>query len=256
MRQLTEVAPGVLVAGAGLYRTTSTVVLGPDGACLVIDPAVTVTEVAGLAAELARRGLRPRAGWSTHPHWDHLLWCRELGPAPRYATPRAAAAAERERGALIGELAAAAPGHDLDFFGRVTALAADRIPWDGPAAQILGHDAHEIGHGAVFLPGTGTLLAGDMLSDVEIPLLRAADDDPVGSYRAGLELLARVGGVRVVVPGHGQPGDGAEFRRRVAADQRYLDDLEHGRPSAAADERIGAGWLRAEHDRQFALVHG
>jgi hypothetical protein len=27
------------------------------------------------------------AGFSTHPHWDHLLWHPRLGDVPRYATP-------------------------------------------------------------------------------------------------------------------------------------------------------------------------
>jgi len=251
-----QVAPGVLVATAELYTTTSTVVLGSGGGCLVVDPAVTVAEVAGLAAELDGRGLRPQAGWSTHPHWDHVLWSAQLGDVPRYATPRAVQAAEAERPELVDGVTGSAPGHDLTLLGRLTALTQARIPWDGPAAHVLEHDAHAIGHGAVFLPDTGVLLAGDMVSDIEIPLLSAGGADPVGRYRAGLEILSAVDGIRVVVPGHGQPGDGAEFRRRVAADLRYLDELERGAPSAGHDERIGDGWLRAEHDRQFALLHG
>jgi hydroxyacylglutathione hydrolase len=255
VRELTEVAPGVLVATAVQYTTTSTVVVGRGCGCLVVDPAVTVAEVTGLAAALAGAGLRPLAGWSTHPHWDHVLWCAQLGDGPRYATPRAAAVAQRERAGLIDGVNAAAPGHDLELFGRLTALAADSIPWDGPAALVIEHDAHELGHGAVFLPESGVLLAGDMLSDLEIPLLSAGEDDPVGRYRAGLEKLAAVADVRVLVPGHGHPGDRAEFGRRVAADLRYLDALERGAAAAGQDERIGAGWLRAEHDRQFGLLH-
>jgi hydroxyacylglutathione hydrolase len=256
MRALTEVAGGVLVATAVQFTTTSTVILGAAGGCLVVDPAVTVAEVAGLAAELAGRGLRPVAGWATHPHWDHLLWDRRLGAVPRYGTPRAAAAAQRQRAALIEHLAEAAPGHDLDLFGRLTALEAGQVPWDGPDALVIEHAAHEAGHGAIYLPESGTLLAGDMLSDLEIPLLNSDDPDPLGSYLAGLELLARLPDVQVVVPGHGHPGDQAEFRRRVSADLRYLDDLGRGTSAAGQDDRIGASWLRAEHDRQFAGLHG
>ncbi len=69
-----EVAPGVFVATAELYTTTTTVVAGADGGCLVIDPAVTVAELDELASWLSATGLRPVAGWSTHPHWDHVLW--------------------------------------------------------------------------------------------------------------------------------------------------------------------------------------
>ena len=88
-----EVAPGVFVATAEIYTTTTTIVAGAGGGCLLIDPAVTAADLAALAGWLSARGLRPVAGWSTHPHWDHLLWSRALGDAPRYATPRAVAAA-------------------------------------------------------------------------------------------------------------------------------------------------------------------
>jgi hydroxyacylglutathione hydrolase len=255
MRELTEVAPGVLVATAVQYTTTSTVVVGAGGSCLVVDPAVTVAEVTGLANELARRNLQPAAGWATHAHWDHILWCAELGDVPRYSTQRGVELVQRERAGLIEGVNAAAPGHDLELFGRLTPLQGNRIPWDGPAATIVEHDAHEIGHGAIFLPETGTLLAGDMLSDLEIPLLYPGDPDPVGRYRAGLELLAALEPVRTLVPGHGHVGDAIEFRRRVDADRRYLDRLASG-AREADDERIGGGWLLAEHERQFRMLHG
>jgi len=255
MRELTEVAPAVLVTTASQYTTTSTVVVGAGGSCLVVDPAVSVAEVTGLAGELAQRNLRPVAGWATHAHWDHLLWCSGLGDVPRYATRRGVEVVQRERAGLIEGVVAAAPGHDLDLFGRLTALDGNRIPWHGPAAIVVEHDAHEIGHGAIFLPETGTLVAGDMLSDLEIPLLYPGVPDPVGRYRAGLEVLAALNGVRAVVPGHGHIGNAAEFRRRVDADRRYLDALARG-SRAVDDERMVSGWLLAEHERQLTLLHG
>src|ERR1700722_12232338 len=91
-----EVAAGVFVTTAEKYTTTTTIVAGAGGDCLLIDPAVSVADLAALAGWLTARGLRPAAGWSTHPHWDHLLWSRALGGPPRDATPRAVAAAARE----------------------------------------------------------------------------------------------------------------------------------------------------------------
>ncbi|HWG03332.1 MAG TPA: hypothetical protein VG164_15975 [Trebonia sp.] len=111
-----------------------------------------------------------------------------------------------------------------------------------------------------------------MCSDVEIPLLDLESADPLGSYRAALDRLASVAGVRVVVPGHGRPGDAAAFRSRLAADAAYLDALP--RPpaasaaadfSAAADSSVAAAvtdprlaaapdWLLADHARQLAFA--
>jgi glyoxylase-like metal-dependent hydrolase (beta-lactamase superfamily II) len=249
-----EVAHDVFVVTAEQYTTTTTVIAGADGGCLVIDPAVTVDELDALASWLTEHGLRPVGGWSTHPHWDHVLWSRALGAdVVRYATPRAAEVALRERQGLIDAVGESAPGHDLALFARTEPLVSAQIPWDGPRAVVVAHDAHAPGHGALFLPETGVLVAGDMCSDIEIPLLDMEAADPFGGYRHGLGLLAAVAGVRVVVPGHGHVGDAAEFRRRVAADLAYLDMVQAGHDPP--DPRLsGADWLRAEHARHRALA--
>jgi hydroxyacylglutathione hydrolase len=242
-----EVAPGVFVATAEVYTTTTTIVAGDDGRCLLIDPAVSVADLAALARWLGERGLRPAAGWSTHPHWDHLLWSRALGEVPRYATPRAAAVAASERAGLTEGVQGSAPGHDLELFGRVEALTGREIGWPGPRACVYPHDAHAPGHGAVFLPDSGVLIAGDMCSDIEIPLPDLDAPDPFGGYRAGLAVLAGISGVTCVVPGHGHVGDAAEFRGRLAADLAYLDAVAAG--ADHPDPRLTQDWLRAEHAR-------
>jgi len=253
MQRLQEIAPGVLVATGEQYTTISTVVTGQAGGCLVVDPAVSVAEVAGLAADLAAAGMTPVAGFSTHPHWDHVLWSQDLGPeVPRYASEPAVLVAGRERAGLISGVQEAAPGHDLELFGRLVPLAADTIPWDGPAAQVIVHDGHAPGHGAVFLPDTGVLLAGDMLSDIEIPLLDFDEPGQLDSYGAALDRLAAVEGVRWLVPGHGHVTDAAGFRERLAADRHYLDQLSAGRPFD--DPRLTADWLRAAHAAHLKAV--
>jgi len=248
---LTEIAPGVLVATSSYAVTTTTVVAGSAGACLVIDPGVTVAELTGLAGELAARGLRPAVGWSTHPHWDHVLWSRELGGASRYAAPAAVATAETGRDGILDDVQQTAPGHDLELVGRMRPLDAPAIPWDGPEARLIVHDGHAPGHGAVFLPGCGVLITGDMCSDIEIPLLDTDAADPLGDYRTGMERLASVPGVRQVIPGHGHVGVPAELRRRLALDAAYLDAVAAGKP--ADDPRLtpdSPAWMRTAHEDQ------
>jgi hydroxyacylglutathione hydrolase len=97
VQRLRQIAPGVLIATAERGTTTSAVVVADDGGCLVIDPAMTSDDVAGLAADLAEGGLRPRLGFATHPHWDHVLWSRDLGDVPRYAAPAAVRLVEQDR---------------------------------------------------------------------------------------------------------------------------------------------------------------
>ena len=252
MRSLTEIAPGVLVGTSSYALTTTTVVAGSTGSggCLLIDPAVSVTELGALAVSLRALGLRPSAAWSTHPHWDHVLWSAEFGGAPRYAAPAAVTAAETERDGILTEVRHDAPGHDLSLVGRLRPLDAATIPWDGPQARLIVHDGHAPGHGAVFLAGTGVLVAGDMCSDAEIPLLDVLAADPLGDYRTGLARLAAVPGVRQVIPGHGHVGEAAEFRRRLALDSAYLDAIAGGKPSRDPRLEGCADWLRVTHEEQ------
>ena len=74
------------------------------------------------------------------------------------------------------------------------------IPWPGPRTQVVIHNGHAPGHAAVFLPETGVLLAGDMLSDVEIPLPDLAMADPLGDYHAGLDGLRPCWGCALSCP--------------------------------------------------------
>ena len=267
MPVLTEIAPGVLVATSEFMLTSTIVVAGYDGGCLVIDPGVTAAEMSALGLALGALGLRPVVAWSTHPHWDHMLWHPSLGDAPRYAAPAAVAAltalteagagAGTGRDAMLEEARRSAPGLDESLFGRLAPLAASAICWDGPVAELIVHDGHAPGHGAVFLPGPGILVAGDMCSDVEIPLLDTTAADPLGDYRTGLSRLGAVPGVRQVVPGHGHAGDGAEFLRRLTADWAYLDGLSSGLRSG--DPRLvtdSAGWMRDAHAEHLRIAIG
>lgn len=256
---LAPIAPGVWVATSRVFVTTSTVVVTPDRRALVVDPGVHRDERASLAAEVLARGWEVVGGFSTHAHWDHLLWTTALGSPPRWARAAAVAAAGAERAALSVELHRALGVDDEE--GLAGAVRLCPVP-DGalpglPEVVVVGHEAHAPGHAALLVPAARTLLAGDMLSDVEVPLLDLSAADPLGDYRDGLDRLAAVvatGDVDVVVPGHGRPASRAEAARRVADDMRYLDDLASGR--RCADPRLGRApaWLVAEHEAQAGAL--
>ena len=153
---LRQVADGVLVHQSEFLQSNTIVVQGRAGV-LLIDPGVTDNEITCLANDLRELGQPVVAGFSTHPHWDHLLWHTELGTAPRYGTAGCAAtvrdrlsdagAKARVAGLLPADLADQIP---LDLLGLVTALPSDamEIPWDGPRVRIIEHRAHAPGHAA------------------------------------------------------------------------------------------------------------
>ena len=190
---LRPVAEGVLVHESAFVQSNAVVVRGRAGV-LLIDPGVHGYEMAALANDLRELGQPVVAGFSTHPHWDHLLWHARLGAAPRYGTARCAATVRDRlsdaRGkARIAELIPPdiAEQIPLDLLGLITGLPAGtaQIPWDGPQVRIIEHQAHAPGHAALAIEERGVLVAGDMLSDVLIPLLNLNDTaDPIEDYLA------------------------------------------------------------------------
>lgn len=246
----TQVAPGIWVATATIWTSLTTAIVGPDGGCVLVDPGITVPELEARAHEARAREWRVVAGFSTHPHWDHVLWRADWAGVPRWATPEAVASQARTRDADLARADAEAPGQDRQQFGRLTPLppGATTLPWDGPDVHVVAHRAHAAGHAALAVPHAGALLAGDMLSDLEIPLLDTDAEDPLGDYWAGLETLERAvaeHGLHTLVPGHGHVGDAAELARRLAADRRYLDALASGR--LPEDDRLRTPWLADAH---------
>ena len=231
---LTPVTEGVLVHESAFLQSNTVVVVGRAGV-LLIDPGLTRDELDCLANDLSDAGQTVVAGFSTHPHWDHVLWHARFGSAPRYGTARCAADirellsdatwTEQVAEALPPEHAGDIP---MDLFGVVTGLPAstDRIPWDGPQVRILEHQAHAAGHAALVIEDRGVLIAGDMLSDVLIPFLDLEAADPIEDYLAALRLLDGVASaVQVVVPGHGSVGGAGQLRERIDQDRAYVQAL-------------------------------
>ncbi|WP_432545713.1 MBL fold metallo-hydrolase [Kineococcus sp. SYSU DK004] len=261
---LTEVADGVLVHRSELLRNNTVVVRGPSGA-LLVDPGVTRAELERLTSDLRDLGDAVVAGFATHPDWDHALWHPGLGDAPRYGTARCAASLQQLRSApdwrdtfvqgLPPEIADETP---VELFGLVTALPADavEVPWDGPRVRVLEHPAHAPGHAALLVERARVLVAGDMLSDVFVPMLDDPREgsDPLADHLTGLQRLADVAGeADVVVPGHGSVGDARELRARLAADLAYVRALRDGRPTD--DPRVlrpepGWEWVADLHEGQ------
>ncbi|MFD0661149.1 MBL fold metallo-hydrolase [Thermocatellispora tengchongensis] len=187
---LRQVAEGVLIHQSELLQNNTVVVQGRAGV-LLIDPGTTGGEMACLANDLSDLGQAVVAGASTHPDWDHVLWDARFGEAPRYGTARCAADMRdllsdadwkaRVAEGLPPEIAEEIP---LDLFGLITGLPAGtaQIPWDGPNVRVIEHQAHAQGHAALLIEERGVLVAGDMLSDVLIPMLDLSAADPIEDY--------------------------------------------------------------------------
>ncbi len=251
---LRQVADGVLIHESEFCQSNAVVVQGRSGV-LLIDAGVLGDEMACLANDLGESGQPVVAGFSTHPHWDHLLWHPLLGAAPRYGTARCAATVQArlsDAGAKA-RVATLIPADiveqvPLDLLGLITGLPAEttQVPWDGPQIRIIEHQAHAPGHAALLIEERRVLVAGDMLSDVLIPMLNLnGPADPIEDYLAALRLLEGVAAdVDVVIPGHGSIGGADQIRTRIGQDRAYVHALRDG--GVPDDPRIGPsakhGW--------------
>ena len=250
-------------------RTTSTLVVA-DGHALLVDPSWDPDELAGLAADVAAAGIEVALGFATHAHHDHLLWHPALGSAPRLASPAVARQCATDRDAIVAGLGPDWPAELADLVGRVDAVglgaggpdagglgeggpgavAGTALDWPGPEVRLLTHDAHSPGHTALWLPEQRVLIAGDMLSDVELPLL---EDSNPAAYAAGLARLREPAAqARVLIPGHGRIAADGAAALRWAADQAYLSALTRGR--TPVDDRLRQPGMAQAHAANLATA--
>lgn len=249
----TQVATGVFVTTSIKYATNSTVLVSGSDVILV-DPSWEPAELSGIADWLDHCGLGVVAGFATHAHHDHVLWHPRFGEAPRWAGAAAVDLAAAHRSELIDRLGASWPTELADLVGLLTPAPPGHLPWDGFPVELVTHDAHAGGHTALWLPEQRTLLAGDMLSDIELPL---AEETGMGDYRAGLESLSPfVSRAQVLIPGHGSPAveanEPGSVAARLDADQKYwLDLLNTGN---SADPRIVLPEMAQAHEHNQNLA--
>jgi len=210
---------------------------------VLVDPGIDGSDLDELADDVDRLGVPVVAGFSTHPHWDHLLWHSRFGDVPRYATPGCVQVASDARERAQAMAAESASGVPLELIGLLTPLPADGGPVPG---EIVEHEAHAIGHAAILLADSGVLLAGDMLSDVLIPLLDPRRPDQVSAFETALDRLGEAARhADVLIPGHGAVAQGPEVAGRLAADRAYIDALRRGEDPV--DGRLAQDWLAGPH---------
>jgi glyoxylase-like metal-dependent hydrolase (beta-lactamase superfamily II) len=246
---LSQVADGVWVRQSA-WVWSNAVVVQADAGVVLVDPGIDGSDLTQLADDVDMLDLPVVAGFSTHPHWDHLLWHTRFGDVPRYATAAGAQAAgdARELGQRMA--AESATGIPLELLGLVTPLPEDggQVP-----GEIIEHQAHTVGHAAMLLADRGVLIVGDMLSDLLIPLFDPHGQGQPDVYKAALDRLGEAATrVDVLVPGHGAVARGPEVEARFAADLAYVDALRRGQEPV--DERLEQDWLSGPHQSNVELA--
>jgi len=229
-------AEDLIVFISRVWQTTCTALrAGEEG--VLIDSVVYPDELSALPEVLERASFPVCGLLATHGDWDHLL--------ARLAFPRASLGVGEATAARL----AAAPGEaqrslrrfdEEHYVQRETPLSlagAQALPVPGrlelgagAGAELELHPTagHTADGTAFWISWRSTLVCGDYLSPVEIPML-AGEPGAADSYLATLERLAAlVARARHVIPGHGAPLSPELAQRILAEDRDYVGALAAG----------------------------
>lgn len=229
----------VLVCTSAHWQTTCTIVRGPvaegeeapPAEAFVIDSPVLPGELEALPALLEQVGWPCSGLIATHGDWDHLLGRLAFPQASLGVAETTAARLTGEPGAAARELRAfdernyIERGRPLQL-GQFQALPVPgRLEVGAGEIELHPTEGHVPDGMAIWIPWARTLVCGDFLSPVEIPML--SEGGSRSAYRATLERLAPlVEQAEHVVPGHGAVLDGVRAAAILREDLAYLETLE------------------------------
>lgn len=203
----------------------------------MIDSPVLPEELVVLASLIDQAGFpRPSGLLATHVDWDHVLGPIAFPDAPLGCAETSAMRLRAEPGAAQRELRA----FDEELYiererplslSSVQALAVPgRCELGEAQLELYAAEGHTRDGMAIWIPWARVLVAGDYLSDLEIPTFN--EGNRVDDYLATLERLRPLlHSAAHVVPGHGRVLDAA----------RALVVLEQDRAYVRALRELGAG---------------
>jgi len=237
----TELGPGIRARRSEVFRMNSVLLAHAEHA-VVVDPGVLPSELDDLAGAVAACSPAEVTLVFTHGDWDHVLGRPWWPHASTLAHDRLAAELRRNRDAILGSaieaVARAGERWERGFEPfrpgvEVSGLHFTRLgPWRLVLRNAFGHSPSML---SAHLPEHRLLIAGDMLSDIEIPMLQ----QPCEVYRRTLlELapLAENGAIETLIPGHGSITRGrGEALARIRRDLGYLEELERRVRAARAE---------------------
>jgi glyoxylase-like metal-dependent hydrolase (beta-lactamase superfamily II) len=236
----TRLEGGIHVRQSAAFQMNSVVLLDP-GQIVIVDPGILASELDDLARVVADAGAAVTLVF-THAHWDHVLGRPWWPTAQTLAHDRFATEVRKDAARILDEIRALAAKHGERWERGFTPFRPDHSvsglrflklgPWRLVLRDAPGHSSSQI---SIHLPDSGVLIAADMLSDIEPPML----DGPCRPYLEtllGLLPLAEGGAITTVIPGHGSIATGRDaVLVRLRSDLDYLERLEAGVMKAIAE---------------------
>jgi glyoxylase-like metal-dependent hydrolase (beta-lactamase superfamily II) len=226
----------------------------------VIDSPVLPDELEMLPSLLAQAGFPAPSGiLATHADWDHLLGGLAFPGLPLGVAESTARRLRAEPGAAQRELRSFDEELYLERERPLALGAPQELPVPGHLEigdrrlELHPTGGHTSDGMAVLIPWAGVLVAGDYLSNIEIPML--SEGGSVQDYLATLgRLRPLLAGVEHVVPGHGPILAAEDAGRVLDADAAYLRALAERGADAELPEGRRSREMRAIHARNAARL--
>ncbi|MCZ2101467.1 MAG: MBL fold metallo-hydrolase [Chitinophagales bacterium] len=223
----------ITVFESALYRTTTTLI-ALDQAILIIDPNWLPVEIDYIVKYVTHNYKNHKQYLIfTHSDYDHIIGYCAFPGAEVIATIQLAENPYKEQ--IIDEIQSF---DNTYYINRDYPIRYPDVNWvilhDGQTMHIGGCELifyHAQGHCAdalfVVIPNYGIWIAGDYLSNIEIPLI----DDNLIAYTKTLEkaknIFHQYPSVHILIPGHGDTATHRlEIKRRIHNDKKYLDLLQ------------------------------
>ncbi|HEY3216556.1 MAG TPA: MBL fold metallo-hydrolase [Candidatus Eisenbacteria bacterium] len=249
-----DLGGGVQVRQSVAFGMNSTLLLHPEHA-VVVDPGVLPSELDDLARAVREADPARVTLFFTHAHWDHVLGRPWWPDAETLAHDHFTSSVRAQRDHVLDQARKQAEAHGEAWNQGFEAFRLDHAvsglhllklgPWRLVLRDAPGHHDTQL---TAHLPEQRLLIAADMLSDREPPLLAR----PCSVYRRTLQELwplAEHGAIDTLVPGHGSVARGRdEVVARLRRDLAYLERLEaavraalrEGLSLEQTEERLGA----------------
>jgi glyoxylase-like metal-dependent hydrolase (beta-lactamase superfamily II) len=248
----------VVVVVSRAFQTTCTLVRSQTEA-FCIDSPVFPDELEIVPAIAQQAGFGVVGLLATHADWDHLLGGYAFPEAPLGAAETSAARLMNEIGTPQRELRAFDEELYVERPRPLSLPGAQQLPVPGHVSvgerelELHPADGHTEDGMAVWIPWARVLVAGDYVSPVEIPMLSAGGS--ATAYLATLRRLeALVEQADHVVPGHGEPLDGARAAAILREDRAYVEGLLDDPASVALPIARRSGEQRRIHAQNVERV--
>jgi glyoxylase-like metal-dependent hydrolase (beta-lactamase superfamily II) len=248
----------LIVLISRVWQTTATAVrAGEEG--FLIDSVVYPDELATVPGVLEQASFPVSGLLATHGDWDHLLGREAFPEASLGCGEPTAARLQAELGEAQRKLRSFDEEQYVDGRSPLSLAGIQGLPvpgllelgaaGDAGPREIQLHPApgHTADGTAYWLSWLETLVAGDYLSPVEIPML-----SPGGSLEAYIGTLERleplVAQATTVIPGHGGPIDRDQATSILAEDLAYVRSL--------ADDAHGTRLPESRRTNRQREIHG